>query len=67
MDSRSEEFESIGKKYDKSWAQVLLKYQVMRGVVVIPKSHDKTRQFDNINIFDFTLSKEDLTKIKENS
>lgn len=65
--SKKEVFESIGKKYDKSWAQVLLKYQVMRGVVVIPKSHDKTRQFDNINIFDFTLSKEDLTKIKENS
>lgn len=54
----------IGKAYNKSWAQVLLKYQVMRGVIVIPKSHNKERQFENINIFDFTLSALDIKKIE---
>ncbi len=56
----------IGEKYGKSWAQVLLKYQVMRGVIVIPKSHNKERQFENINIFDFTLSQKDIEKIEGN-
>lgn len=54
----------IGKTYGKSWTQILLKYQIMRGVIVIPKSHNKERQFENINIFDFTLSNEDIAKIE---
>lgn len=54
----------IGKKYNKSWAQVLLKYQIQRGVVVIPKSHNDMRQQENINIFDFRLTQEDIQKIE---
>lgn len=54
----------IGKKYHKSWAQVLLRYQIERGVVVIPKSHNKQRQLENISIFDFKLSSEDVALIE---
>lgn len=56
---------SIGNHYGKTWAQILLRYQIQKGVVVIPKSHNKLRQFENINIFDFTLSLEDMRKIEE--
>lgn len=54
----------IGKKYNKSWAQVLLRYQVQRGVVVIPKSHNDMRQQENMNIFDFRLTTEDINIIE---
>lgn len=50
---------SIGSAYGKSWAQVLLRYQIERHVIVIPKSHDPQRQRDNLAIFDFTLSDSD--------
>ncbi|OED59662.1 aldo/keto reductase family protein [Acholeplasma laidlawii] len=56
---------TIGNHYGKTWAQILLRYQIQKGVVVIPKSHNKLRQFENINIFDFTLSLEDMRKIEE--
>src|SRR5690606_3495130 len=39
-----EVLEKIGKKHNKTWAQVLLRYQIERGVLVIPKSHNKERQ-----------------------
>ncbi|VEU82278.1 aldo/keto reductase [Acholeplasma hippikon] len=54
----------IGKKYNKSWAQVLLRYQLQRGVVVIPKSHNNMRQQENINIFDFRLTQADIDLIE---
>ena len=54
----------IGKKYNKSWAQVLLRYQIQRGVVVIPKSHNDMRQQENINIFDFRLTQDDISSIE---
>ncbi len=54
----------IGMKYQKSWAQVLLRYQIERGVVVIPKSHNKDRQLENISIFDFKLAPEDILLIE---
>lgn len=46
----------IGDKYDKSWAQVILRYQIERDVIVIPKSHNDTRQKQNLDIFDFELT-----------
>ncbi len=55
----------IGHKYQKSWAQVLLRYNIQRGVCVIPKSHNKTRQKENISIFDFKLSREDIEEIEK--
>lgn len=53
----------IGEKYGKSAAQVALRWNVQRGVVVIPKSVHKERMEQNMDIWDFTLSSEDMTEI----
>lgn len=55
----------IGKKYNKSVAQVILRWLVQRGIVVLTKSTNIDRIKENFNIFDFELSKEDMEKIKE--
>ncbi len=55
---------SIGKKYNKSIAQVVIRWLTQRGVVAIPKSVRKERMEENFNIFDFTLSAEDMESIK---
>lgn len=54
---------SIGEKYGKSAAQVALRWNVQRGVVVIPKSVHKDRMEQNMNIWDFELSEEDMNEI----
>ena len=53
----------IGEKYGKSAAQVALRWNVQRGVTVIPKSVHKERMEQNLDIWDFTLSDEDMTEI----
>lgn len=53
----------IGEKYGKSAAQVTLRWNVQRGVVVIPKSVHKERMEQNIDIWDFMLSEEDMKRI----
>lgn len=53
----------IGKAHNKSAAQVLLRYQVQRGNIVIPKSVTKSRIVSNIDIFDFALSDEEMKVI----
>ncbi len=55
----------IGEKYGKSAAQVALRWNVQRGVVVIPKSVHKERMEQNIDIWDFMLSEEDMKRIAE--
>ena len=64
-DHQIEVLTEIGKPYHKSWAQVLLRYQLDRGVAVIPKSHSSKRQASNLDVFDFTLSDDDRQKIKK--
>src|SRR5664280_109288 len=54
---------SIATKYDKSIAQVILRWLTQRGVVVIPKSVRKERIIENFNIFDYILSTEDMEAI----
>src|SRR3954468_8695407 len=54
---------SIGGKYGKSVAQVVLRWLTQRGVVAIPKSVRKERMAENFNIFDFQLSAEDMAAI----
>nr|WP_315152484.1 aldo/keto reductase [uncultured Flavobacterium sp.] len=54
---------SIGDKYNKSVAQVVLRWLTQRGVVVIPKSIRKERMIENFNIFDFELSNDDMQVI----
>lgn len=55
---------SIGRKYVKSTAQVILRWLIQRGVVAIPKSVRRERIEENFNIFDFKLSNEDMEAIK---
>lgn len=53
----------IGGKYGKTAAQVALRWNVQRGVVIIPKSTHKERMEENLNIWDFSLSDEDMAAI----
>lgn len=55
----------IGKKYNKSVAQVILRWLTQRNVVALSKSTLVERMKENFNIFDFELSEEDMSKIKE--
>ena len=54
---------SIAGKYNKSVAQIILRWLTQRDIVVIPKSVRKERIIENFDIFDFELSKEDMGKI----
>ena len=60
---KSEALSAIGEKYNKTAAQVALRYLTQRGIVAIPKSSHKERMAQNIDIFDFSLSTEDMTLI----
>ncbi|MGI6211564.1 MAG: aldo/keto reductase [Anaerovoracaceae bacterium] len=53
----------IGEKYGKSAAQVALRWNIQRGVVVIPKSVHKERIEQNFDVWDFQLSDEDMKEI----
>lgn len=54
---------SIGKKYGKSAAQVALRWLIQRGVIIIPKSVRVERMKQNLDIFDFALSDDDMKEI----
>lgn len=54
---------AIGEKYGKTAAQVALRWNIQRGVVVIPKSVHKTRMEQNMDIWDFELSDADMAEI----
>ena len=55
---------TIGEKYGKTVAQVILRWLTQRGVVAIPKSARKERMIENISIFDFRLTDEDMQTIQ---
>ncbi|MGA6119141.1 aldo/keto reductase [Sphingobacterium anhuiense] len=60
----NELLKSIADKYQKSVAQLILRWLVQRGISVIPKSIKKERIAENFNIFDFEISAEDMETIK---
>ncbi|XP_037324581.2 aldo-keto reductase family 1 member A1-B isoform X1 [Pungitius pungitius] len=55
---------SLGEKYKKSPAQIILRWQSQRGVVTIPKSVTESRIKENIQVFDFTLEAEEMQSIE---
>ena len=56
---------AIGDKYDKSIAQVILRWLLQRGIVPLSKTVNKERMLQNIDIFDFELTKDDMDKISD--
>lgn len=57
------ELKVIAEKYNKSIAQIILRWDLQNGIVVIPKSTKEHRIIENANVFDFTLSNEDMKAI----
>lgn len=55
----------IAEKYGKTPAQVILRWNVQQGVIVIPKSVHRERMRENLNIWDFKLNEEDMMRIAE--
>lgn len=69
-EGRGEMFElpllkNIAKKHEKTVAQVILRWHLQRGIVVIPKSTHIERMKENFNVFDFELSNEEMTDIAD--
>ena len=56
---------SIGEKYSKSVAQVILRWHLQNDVIIIPKSSKPARLKENADIFDFALSTEEMTRISQ--
>jgi 2,5-diketo-D-gluconate reductase A len=55
----------IGKKYNKTVAQVCLRWHYQRGIVAIPRSSQKAHMKENLEIFDFKLNEDDMMKISK--
>ena len=55
---------SIGEKYNKTVPQVALRFLIQMNISVIPKSSNRNRMIENMKIFDFELSADDMNKIK---
>ncbi len=60
---KNPDLQAIGDKYNKSIAQVILRWLVQRNIIPLSKSVRKERMLENIDIFDFELSEEDMNKI----
>ena len=60
---KSEMLAAIGAKYNKSAAQVALRWLTQRGIVAIPKSSHKERMAQNFDIFDFSLTADEMAQI----
>src|SRR5699024_6983692 len=56
---------SLAKRYHKTPAQIIIRWHLQHGFIVIPKSTNPKRQKENISVFDFTLSHEDMKLIDE--
>ena len=61
---KSELLTSIGQKYGKSAAQVALRWLIQRGIVAIPKSSHIERMKQNFDVFDFSLTNDDMVQIE---
>ena len=55
--------EEVAEKHGRTHAQIVLRWHVQNGLVVIPKTVDRTRMAENLNVFDFTLDPGDMAKL----
>ena len=55
--------QKIAEKYDKTTAQIILRWHLQRGVTMIPKSVKKHRMLENTDVFDFALTEEEMKQI----
>ena len=55
----------MGKKYNKTIAQIILRWHIQAGNVVFPKSTNPVHNKENLNIFDFNLSNEEMEEIRK--
>jgi aldehyde reductase len=60
-----EVLKQLGQKHNKSSAQIILRWAIQHNIIMIPKSVNKKRLEDNISIFDFTLSSDEMKQIDE--
>ena len=56
--------EGVAKKHNKSVAQVILRWNIEQGIVVIPKTVHEKRMMENFNVFDFALTEEEMKEIQ---
>lgn len=61
----NEKLQSIAEKYNKTIAQVILRWLVQRDIVVLSKTVNKERMIENLNIFDFELTEDEMNSIKK--
>ncbi len=57
--------QAVGQKYGKTTAQIALQYLVQQGIGVIPKSSHRDRMAENLDIFDVTLTPDDMVRIQQ--
>jgi len=60
---RSKVLQKIGKNYNKTVQQIVLRWHIQNGLIPVPRSHNKKRQIENISIFDFKLTPVEMKKI----
>lgn len=57
-------FTKLGEKYDKSPAQVILRWHIQEGTIVFPKTTNPAHMADNIDIFDFELTDDEMARVR---
>ena len=60
----NEIIKELAKKYNKSEAQIILRWHLQNNVIAIPKTSSPSRIKENLDIFDFNISKEDMNSTK---
>ena len=60
FDADKTQLSAIGERYGKNWAQVVLRRNFQKGIISIPKSHSFEHQKENLDVFDFELTEEEI-------
>jgi len=57
-------FVQLGQKYSKSAAQIILRWHIQEGIIVFPRSTSKAHLAENLDIFDFALTTDEMAQIR---